>query len=129
MITEEQAGKFASDWIESWNAHDLDRIMSHYDQDVEYYSMFLAKLTGNEAGMIRGKDDVKAYLSMGLSAYPDLHFELLNVFAGVASVVLQYRSVNKLIAAEVFELNAQGLITRVQCHYCQSMNTASNELI
>jgi hypothetical protein len=120
MITEEQATSFANDWIDSWNAHDLDRIMSHYDQDVEYFSMFLAKLTDNKAGMLQGKDNVKEYLSKGLSAYPDLHFKLLNIFVGVASVVLHYQSVNNLIAAEVFELNTQGLASRVQCHYYQA---------
>jgi hypothetical protein len=120
MITEEQAMSFANDWIDSWNAHDLDRIMSHYDQDVEYFSIFLAKLTDNKAGMIRGKDNVKEYLSKGLLAYPDLHFKLLNIFVGVASVVLHYQSVNSLIAAEVFELNTRGLASRVQCHYYQA---------
>ena len=120
MITEEQANKFANDWIESWNAHDLDRIMSHYDEDVEYFSMFLIKLSDNKTGMLRGKDNLKEYLAKGLAKYPDLHFKLLNVFVGVRSLTLYYRSVNNLIAAEVFEINDKGLASRVQCHYCQT---------
>ena len=32
MITEEQARPFAKDWIEAWNSHDLERVMSHYDE-------------------------------------------------------------------------------------------------
>ncbi len=120
MITEEKAQDFANDWIASWNAHNLDRVMAHYDSDVEYYSMFLLKLTDNDTGMLRGKDKVKEYLSKGLAAYPDLHFKLINVFLGVASITLHYESVNKLIAAEVFEINDTGLASRVQCHYYQS---------
>ncbi len=120
MITEEQAHAFAKDWIESWNAHDLERVISHYDNDVDYYSMFLLKLTDNETGMLHGKDRVKDYLTKGLSAYPDLHFKLINVFVGVASITLHYEGVNKLIAAEVFEINDKGLASRVQCHYYQS---------
>ena len=120
MITEEQADDFAKDWIASWNAHDLDRVMSHYDNNVEYYSMFLLKLTDNQTGMLQGKDNVKQYLAKGLDAYPDLQFKLLNVFLGVASVTLHYESVNNLIAAEVFEINNQGVASRVQCHYYQS---------
>ena len=27
--------KFAVKWIESWNSHDLNRILSHYADDVE----------------------------------------------------------------------------------------------
>jgi hypothetical protein len=119
MITEQQALKFANDWIASWNAHDLDRVMSHYADDVEYFSMFVAKLTGDESGRIKGKDGVREYLAKGLAAYPDLNFKLINCFVGVASITLQYESVNNLIAAEVFELNSDGLVKRVQCHYIQ----------
>ena len=120
MINEEQARAFAKDWIESWNAHDLNRVMSHYDNDVEYYSVFLLKLTDNKTGMLRGKEKIKEYLGKGLLAYPELNFKLINVFVGVASIVLHYESVNKLIAAEVFEFNDKGLVSRVQCHYYQN---------
>lgn len=117
MITKEQANKFAKDWIASWNSHDLDRVMSHYDDEVEYFSIFLTKLTNNESGFLKGKSKVKSYLAKGLESYPDLHFQLNNVFLGVASVTLHYVSVNNLIAAEVFEFNKLGLVSRVQCHY------------
>ena len=40
MITEEQAKKFAEDWVEAWNSHDLELVMSHYDENVEYFSVF-----------------------------------------------------------------------------------------
>jgi hypothetical protein len=117
MLTEDIGNKFANDWIKSWNSHDLDRVMSHYDDDVEYFSAFVAKLTGDESGRQCGKENVRNYLKKGLEAYPDLHFELENVFVGITSITLQYRSVNNPLAAEVFELNKKGLATRVQCHY------------
>jgi hypothetical protein len=117
MITEQQAQVFADDWIAAWNAHDLDRVMSHYADDVEYFSMFVAKLTGDETGRINGKSGVRDYLSKGLAAYPELNFKFINCLVGVASITLQYESVNNLIAAEVFELNSDGLVKRVQCHY------------
>ena len=119
MLTEKQAHNFANDWIASWNAHDLNRVMSHYDDDVEYFSMFLLKLTDNKTGKLQGKDDLRDYLAKGLAAYPRLNFKLINVFLGVASVTLQYKSVNNMVAAEVFEINDNGLASRVQCHYYQ----------
>ena len=119
MITEEQAQQFANNWIDAWNAHDLERVMAHYDESVEYYSVFLTKLTNNKAGVLYGKEKVREYLAKGLQAYPELHFELEKVYIGVASVTLQYHSVNNLLAVEVFELNEKGLAFRVQCHYTQ----------
>jgi hypothetical protein len=117
MIAEQEAEKFATDWIASWNAHDLDRVMAHYDDDVEYFSIFVAKLTDDSTGRLKGKGNVREYLSKGLAAYPDLNFKLISYFIGVSSITLQYESVNNLIAAEVFELNSRGLVKRVQCHY------------
>lgn len=117
MITEQQAKTFATHWIEAWNAHDLDAILSHYAEDVEYFSVFLTQLSDHATGSLTGKEAVRHYLAKGLAAYPDLHFELLQTFRGVHSIVLQYTSVNNLIAAEVFELNDAGLVQRVQCHY------------
>ena len=117
MITEQTAREFASQWIKSWNDHDLESIISHYADDIEYFSVFLARLSDNPIGTLKGKELVKDYLAKGLAAYPELHFVLLNVFWGIQSVVIQYQSVNNLIAAEVFEFDNKGLVRRVQCHY------------
>ena len=117
MLTEQEARQFASRWIKSWNDHDIASIISHYSEDVEYFSAFLTKLADNPTGTLRGKGAVKEYVAKGLAMYPDLQFVLMNVFWGVWSVVLQYKSVNNLVAAEVFEFNESGLVSRVQCHY------------
>ena len=120
MMTEQQAIEFANNWIAAWNAHDLERVMAHYDNNVEYFSVFLLKLTDSTTGMLQGKNNVKAYLAKGLEVYPNLQFTLIDVFLGVRSVTIHYQSVNHLIAVEVFEINAQGLVSRVQCHYRQA---------
>jgi len=117
MISEHQAKTFAAHWIAAWNAHDLEAILAHYAEDVEYFSVFLTRLSEHSTGSMTGKEEVRRYLAKGLTAYPDLHFELLQVFQGVRSIVIHYTSVNNLIAAEVFELNDAGLVQRVQCHY------------
>ena len=80
MISEANARKFAHDWLDSWNSHDLDRVVSHYDNNVEYYSVFVNKLTNNETGMLSGKEYLREYFRKGLEAYPDLHFQLHNFF-------------------------------------------------
>jgi len=37
-ITPEFAAAFASEWIEAWNARDLERILKRYAHDVEFTS-------------------------------------------------------------------------------------------
>ena len=34
MTSELDAKRFAREWIEAWNSHDLDAILSHYATDV-----------------------------------------------------------------------------------------------
>lgn len=117
MITEEIAKEFATQWLNAWNSRDIDKILEHYDHDIEFYSPFIPLLHFNKEGVIRNKKDLKKYFEIGLNAYPDLHFQFHYCFAGVNSVVIYYTSVNGRLAAEVFELNENNKAKRVLCHY------------
>ncbi len=117
MITDEQARVLAREWIEAWNTHDLDRIMTHYADGIEFTSPFVVGLMGDAAGTVRGLGALRGYFATGLSVYPDLKFELIGVATGVDSVVLHYRSVKHLQAFEVMTLNREGKVTRVSAHY------------
>ena len=33
MLSHEDALRFAREWIEAWNSHDLPKILSHYAED------------------------------------------------------------------------------------------------
>jgi len=109
--------QFATEWIEAWNRHDLDAILSHYADDVVFTSPFVVTLLGIPDGTVRGKAALRTYFAKGLAAYPALHFESMRVLSGVDSVVLYYRSVKDLTAAEVMAFDDRGLIVRVQAHY------------
>lgn len=109
--------RFAEEWIAAWNAHDLERILSHYADDVEFQSPFISKLLGHADGRLSGKAAMRDYFARGLNAYPALKFEHIMLYPGVSSCVLQYRSVNDLLAAETMEFNIAGQISRALAHY------------
>lgn len=111
----------AQEWIHAWNSHDLDLILKHYHEDVEFSSPFIARLTHRADGTVRGRKELGEYFARGLAAYPDLHFKLVRVFSGVRSCVLEYQSVNGLQAAEFMELDANGLVRRVSAHYSEAL--------
>jgi ketosteroid isomerase-like protein len=111
------AQRFARDWYAAWNAHDLERILSHYADDVEMASPLVAVLTGQAEGTIVGKEALRAYFAAGLERYPRLQFEPLELFVGVSSLVLQYISAGGQPAAEVVFLNEEGKIARYVGHY------------
>ncbi len=105
MLTRTSADRFAASWINAWNSHDIDRLDEHYDDDVELWSPFIASVAGEPTGSLHGKPAAKAYWIAALARFPDLHFVLLNTFAGAGSITLRYRSVLDLIACETFILS------------------------
>jgi len=109
--------RLARDWIAAWNAHDLEKILSHYAEEVELLSPFVARLTGRKASVVRGKKALRDYFRRGLATYPRLRFEFIRVDPGAGHCVLEYRSVNRLRAAELMEFDEHGKIRRVMVHY------------
>lgn len=117
ILETNHAERFASDWLGAWNSHDLDRILGHYTDDVEYHSPFVSKLTGDPRGRLRGKHAVRGYVAQALAKYPDLRFEMRNLLLGADSVTIEYQGVDHLVAAEVFVLDDLGRAREVRCHY------------
>ena len=116
-MTRDEAWKLAEHWIAAWNAHDLDLIMTHYEDAVELTSPVVAQLLGRPDGKMVGKANLKAYFLRGLEAYPELHFRLDDVLLGVSSVVLFYKNQKGTHTAEFMELSAAGKVARVVANY------------
>lgn len=116
-MTREEAWELANHWVAAWNAHNLDLILTHYEDAVELTSPVAAQLLGTPQGKVVGKANLKAYFQKGLAAYPDLRFDLENVFWGVNSVVLCYANQRGTRSAEFMELSASGKVVRVVANY------------
>jgi hypothetical protein len=124
-MTEAEAQDFAIEWIAAWNSHDLDRILSHYADDVELTSPLVETVLGPGRVTVRGKEMLRTYWAAALAKYPDLHFRLYRAYAGPRSVVLHYQSVQALVGAECMELDAAGLVRRVLAHYALGPDPAA----
>jgi ketosteroid isomerase-like protein len=107
-ITAEWADAFAREWIASWNSHDLERILSHYTDDFEMRSPLIQQRSFNPAGVLRGKDQVRAYWANGLQAVPPIKFELHSVYVGASSLAIAYRSVGRALVTEVVIFDSAG---------------------
>ena len=49
------AEQLAAVWIDSWNAHDLERILLHYAEDFEMSSPMVVQLVDEPSGTLKGK--------------------------------------------------------------------------
>jgi ketosteroid isomerase-like protein len=117
MPSEAAARELAEAWIGAWNSHDVDAILAHYADDVEYVSPLAANFTPDASGIIRGKDALRTYFVRTLNAYRDLQLELDVALAGVTSVAIAYGGISDRRAVEVMELGKDGRARHVTVHY------------
>ena len=99
---EQQAAEtFAGEWARSWNDRDLDGVLSHFADNIVFTSPYAAQLIPGSGGVVRGKEDLRHYWQTGLERIPDLRFEVLGVYAGVGTVVINYRNQRGTLVNEV----------------------------
>lgn len=111
------AKTFASEWVESWNSHDLDRILSNYSDDFEITTSMIKNVLGIETGTLKGKYAIRKYWEAALKKVPDLYFELKEVTESVGSIAIYYKSVLEKMAIEVMFFDEEGKVKRVIAHY------------
>ena len=109
--------EFAADWVDAWNSHDLNRVLSHYEEDVVLTSPRIRLILGKDDGTIRGKAALRDYMGMALKKVSDLHFTLDRVFSGVNAVVLEFHTTDGRHGAEFMEFGRNGLVSRVSATY------------
>jgi hypothetical protein len=105
MIDAAFAREFAVDWIDSWNSHDLDRILSHYTDDFELQSPLVVERMNEPSGRLRGKAAIRPYWQIGLARQPPLRFELDSVLVGANSVAISYRWADGRRVVEIITFN------------------------
>ena len=108
--------RFVQHWLEGWNLHDLDRIMSHYAEDATFQSPSVVALGMGADGTVRGRTAIRALYARALERFPSLRFELEEVIERPWGVLLTYRKLGVFaerpgLTVEAFELDA-GLVRR-----------------
>ena len=93
--------EFSREWLAAFNAHDLDAVLDHFHDDVVFTSPVAARALPDSGGVVRGKKALRAYWTLALQRVPDLRFELLGVYAGIDTLVLNYRNQAGGLVSEV----------------------------
>ena len=117
MLTSEQAETFAEEWIDSWNSHDLNLILSHYSDNFEMTSPVICQVANEPSGTLKGKVNVGAYWKKALEKMPNLYFELVSVLVSINSLTLYYKGASGGMVAEVLFFGNDGKIIKGIAHY------------
>lgn len=107
----------ALQWMEAFNAHDLDKLLLLYSNDALHYSPKLKISQPSTYGYIKGKAALKVWWSKSFERLPNLHYELTSLTANNERVFMEYtRQVPNeadLLVAEVLEIDGTIKASRV----------------
>jgi ketosteroid isomerase-like protein len=104
------AAAFARRWADQWNSRDLEGLLSHFTDDVVFTSPIAAKVLPESGGVLRGKEAVRQYWGEGWRRIPGLHFEVVAVYAGVNTVVINYRNHTGALVCEVLSFEGDQVV-------------------
>jgi hypothetical protein len=78
-------------WINAWNSKDIELILSLYSDNIEFSSPKIKKLFSDyDTNIIKDKDSLKKYFSIGLQKFPNLIFEPIDFVTKDNIIILEY---------------------------------------
>ena len=109
--------RIAEDWIAAWNARDLDAIMHHYADGIEFEADTVARRWNKPDGKLRGIGELREHFKRGLELAPALHFTLEQVFSVPSGYAVLYRRETGNRVIDAVELDSEGKAVKVRAFY------------
>jgi len=118
ILSGPHAREIAEDWAAAWNARDLERILSHYAQDVLFFSPSVVTRYGEPTGMLRGKHALREHFRRGLETFgANVRFTIIDVLSGVNGYTVYYSRENGATVVDNVIVDASGKGVQVHAHY------------
>jgi hypothetical protein len=99
--------KFADEWQAAWNAHDVERLLVHYREDVVFQSPYIVHRFKEPTGEVCGKEALRSYWSSGLEQQPDLRFTVDDARLSVDTLMINYRNQHGHRVSEVLRFTGE----------------------
>ncbi len=99
---------YADRWVRAWNAHDVEAVLDHFRDDVVFTSPLAARVVPESRGVVHGKAALRNYCSTALCQQADLQFEVVGVYRGESTLVINYRNHRGQLVNEVLTFDGDG---------------------
>lgn len=96
---------FTKQWVEAWNAHDVEAVLAHFHDDVVFTSPVAAKVSPKTAGVVRGKPALRRYWTQALQRIQNLRFVIEGIYQGIDTIVIVYRNQDDGLVSEVLRFS------------------------
>jgi SnoaL-like protein len=116
-MDKEKLKQAALQWMSDWNQRDIENVMTHYADDVQFYSPTVIKRWKEAEGRLVGKALVEQHFRKGLEEVPGIHFEFHSILYGVESIILFYKRETGILAADLVVFDQAGKVKEVRSYY------------
>lgn len=104
----QQNQSIAFKWFEAFNVHNLEQLLSLYDDHAEHFSPKLKIRKPETDGLIKGKNELRTWWQDAFDRLPTLHYKVTSLTANSDRVFMEYiRQVaneEDMLVAEVLDI-------------------------
>jgi hypothetical protein len=109
-------------WVNAWNNHDLNTVLSLYSEDVEFSSPKVKIVfPGRKSSKVTSKSELEEYWGKALKNYPNLHFIPKQTILQDNICIFEYYAIldgkNKTSVIEKFEFQDDGRVRKSSGFY------------
>jgi predicted SnoaL-like aldol condensation-catalyzing enzyme len=119
-MTSQKNLSIAHAWFEAFNAHNLEKLLSLYDDDAQHYSPKLKIRHPETNGLVSGKNALRTWWQDAFDRLPTLNYQVTSLTANSDRVFMEYnRTVTNeddMLVAEVLEIK-EGLIVASRVYH------------
>ena len=113
-MTTQKNLSIAHAWFEAFNTHNLEKLISLYDEEAEHYSPKLKVKHPETNGLIKSKNELHSWWKEAFDKLPTLHYKVTSLTANDHRVFMEYvRSVAnepEMLVGEILEINEGKII-------------------
>ena len=119
-MTTQKNLSIAHAWFEAFNTHNLEKLLSLYDDDAAHFSPKLKIKHPETNGLVKGKAALRKWWQEAFNTLPTLHYKVTSLTANSDRVFLEYiRTVEKeedMLVGEVLEIK-EGVIVASRVYH------------
>lgn len=113
-MSSEQNKNIARSWFDAFNEHNLEKLLSLYDDDAQHYSPKLKIRKPETNGLIKGKNALRGWWKDAFDRLPTLQYEVIKLTADNDQVFMEYirhvKDEEDLSVGEVLEIKNGSII-------------------
>jgi ketosteroid isomerase-like protein len=114
-MTPEKNLSIAHSWFEAFNAHNLEKLLSLYDDEAVHFSPKLKIKHPETNGYINGKEALRSWWKESFENIPTLNYKVTSLTSNPDRVFMEYIRIvtgeETMLVAEVLEIKENKIIT------------------